>query len=150
MGLGIAMGGQVWHRSVMSGLITGVAVPFLSRCWERHCRAYHAPVVNAMIDAIDWRNAYLVFGATTALALFPTVYVFLRDRPEEIGEVRDGQQYVDDNPGEIVAIAEDSVEWTTRQMLTHPGFWAISVNFGSMVCVFAAVMLHLFSHLPSV
>ena len=152
MGLGMAtMGGQVWHRSVinwfdhwrgraiafavMGASLSGIVMP---------------PLVNAMIEAIDWRNAYLVFGATTALALFPAVYLFLRDRPEDIGEVRDGQQYVNDNPEEMVAIAEDSVEWSTRQMLTHRGFWAISVIFGSMFCVFAAVMLHLFSHLQDI
>ncbi len=152
MGLGMAtMGGQVWHRSVMNWFdhwrgraiafavmgasIAGIVIP---------------PLVNAMIEAIDWRNAYLVFGATTALALFPTVYFFMRDRPEEIGEVRDGQQYVDDNPEEMVNIAEDSVLWSTRAMLTHRGFWAISVIFGAMFCVFAAVMLHLFSHLRDI
>ena len=152
MGLGMAtMGGQVWHRTVMNWFdhwrgraiafavmgasISGIVMP---------------PLVNAMIDAIDWRNAYLVFGATTALALFPAVYLFMRDRPAEIGEVRDGQQYVDDHPEEMIDIAEDSVLWSTKQMLTHKGFWAISVIFGAMFCVFAAVMLHLFSHLQDI
>ncbi len=152
MGLGMAtMDGQVWHRSVrnwfdhwrgraiafavMGASVAGIVMP---------------PLVNAMIEAIDWRNAYLVFGATSALALFPSVYFFMRDRPEEIGEVRDGQQYVDDNPKEMVNIAEDSVLWSTRAMLTHRAFWAISVIFGAMFCVFAAVMLHLFSHLQDI
>ena len=152
MGLGMAtMGGQVWHRSVINWFDhwRGRAISF-AVLGASLSGIIMPPVVNAMIEAIDWRNAYLVFGATTALALFPAVYIFLRDRPEEIGEVRDGQQYVDDNPGEMVAIAEDSVEWSTRQMLTHRGFWAISVIFGSMFCVFAAVMLHLFSHLQDI
>ena len=152
MGLGMAtMGGQVWHRSVMNWFdhwrgraiafavmgasISGIVMP---------------PLVNAMIEAIDWRNAYLVFGATTAVALFPAVYFFMRDRPEEIGEVRDGRQYVADNPDEMVIVTEDNVLWSTKEMLTHKGFWAISVMFGSMFCVFAAVMLHLFSHLRDI
>ena len=152
MGLGMAtMGGPVWHRSVMNWFdhwrgraiafavmgasISGIVMP---------------PLVNAMIEAIDWRNAYIVFGATTALALFPAVYVFMRDRPEDIGEVRDGHRYVADNPEEMVVVAEDHVLWSTKEMLTHKGFWAISVMFGSMFCVFAAVMLHLFSHLKDI
>ena len=102
-----------------------------------------------MIEAIDWRNAYIVFSATTALALFPAVYVFMRDRPEEIGEVRDGHRYVADNPEEMVVIAEDHVVWSTKDMLTHKGFWAISVMFGLMFRA-AAVMLHLFSHLRDI
>ena len=152
MGLGMAtMGGQVWHRSVinwfdhwrgraiafavMGASVSGIAMP---------------PLVNAMIEAIDWRNAYLVFGATTAIMLFPALYLFMRDRPEEIGEVRDGRSYVDANPEEMVEIEEDDVIWTTRGLLRHKGFWAISVIFGSMFCVFAAVMLHLFSHLKDI
>jgi MFS family permease len=152
MGLGMAtMGGQVWHRSVinwfdhwrgraiafavMGASISGIVMP---------------PLVNAMIEAIDWRNAYLVFGATTAIALFPAVYLFMRDRPEEIGEVRDGRTYVDANPDEMVTVEEDNVVWTTKGLLKHKGFWAISVIFGSMFCVFAAVMLHLFSHLKDI
>ena len=100
MGLGMAtMGGQVWHRSVINWFDhwRGRAISF-AVLGASLSGIIMPPVVNAMIEAIDWRNAYLVFGATTALALFPAVYVFLRDRPEEIGEVRDGQQYVDDNP----------------------------------------------------
>ena len=97
-------------------------------------------VVNAMIEAIDWRNAYLCWSHHS-IGSVPYGLRISRDRPEEIGEVRDGQQYVDDNPGEMVTIAEDNVR-STQQMLTHPGFWAISVIFGSMFCVFAAVMLH--------
>ena len=152
MGLGMAtMGGQVWHRSVMNWFDhwRGRAIAF-AVMGASIAGIVMPPLVNAMIEAIDWRNAYLVFGATTALALFPAVYIFMRDRPEEIGEVRDGQQYVDDNPEEMVNIAEDSVLWSTRAMLTHRGFWAISVIFGAMFCVFAAVMLHLFSHLQDI
>ena len=152
MGLGMAtMGGQVWHRSVMNWFDhwRGRAIAF-AVMGASVAGIVMPPLVNAMIEAIDWRNAYLVFGATAALALFPAVYFFMRDRPEEIGEVRDGQQYVDDNPEEMVNIAEDSVLWSTRAMLTHRGFWAISVIFGAMFCVFAAVMLHLFSHLQDI
>ena len=109
MGLGMAtMGGQVWHRSVMNWFDhwRGRAIAF-AVMGASVAGIVMPPLVNAMIEAIDWRNAYLVFGATSALALFPSVYFFMRDRPEEIGEVRDGQQYVDDNPEEMVNIAED-------------------------------------------
>lgn len=152
MGFGMAaMGGQVWHRliiswfdhwrgraiafAVMGASISGVVMPTL---------------VTALIETFTWRDAYLVFGATTALALSPAVYFFMRDHPEEIGEVRDGRRYVEDHPEESVTITEDGVLWSTKAMLRHKGFWAISVIFGSMFCVFAAVMLHLFSHLQDI
>ena len=151
MGLGMAtMGGQIWHRSVinwfdhwrgraiafavMGASVSGIAMP---------------PLVNAMIEAIDWRNAYLVLAPPGDHAVPGPVPVHARPS-EEVGEVRDGRSYVDANPQEMVKIEEDDVIWTTKGLLQHKGFWAISVIFGSMFCVFAAVMLHLFSHLKDI
>ena len=82
MGLGMAtMGGQVWHRSVMNWFDhwRGRAIAF-AVMGASIAGIVMPPLVNAMIEAIDWRNAYLVFGATTALVLFPAVFFFMRDR----------------------------------------------------------------------
>lgn len=152
MGFGMAtMGGQVWHRlvmnwfdhwrgraiafAVMGASISGIVMP---------------QVVSALLEVIDWRDAYIMFSVTTAAVLFPAVYQFMRDRPKDMGEVRDGLRYVNDNPGEMVTIDEDRAVWTTGDLLKHRGFWAISVVFGAMFCVFAAVMLHLPSHLHDI
>jgi len=70
MGLGMAtMGGQVWHRSVINWFDhwRGRAIAF-AVLGASLSGIIMPPVVNAMIEAIDWRNAYIVFGATTALA----------------------------------------------------------------------------------
>jgi MFS family permease len=47
----------------------------------------------------------------------------------------------------MVKNADDEREWTWQGLLKYPAFWSIGLIFGSMVCVFAAVMLHLFGHL---
>ncbi|MCH8142149.1 MAG: MFS transporter, partial [Proteobacteria bacterium] len=79
--------------------------------------------------------------------LLPLVYFLMKDRPEQIGEVRDGRSYVASHSEEIVEIVADSRVWHWREMLKSRAFWSIGLIFGSMSCVYSAVMLHLFGHL---
>lgn len=149
MGVGMScMGSMAWHRSiiywfdhwrgravaigVMGASVAGIMMP---------------PLVNNLVDDLGWRTTYLIFALTTALTLLPLVYLLLRDRPEDIGEVRDGHNYVMNHHYEIVTIARDRHTWTWQELLKQPAFWSIGVIFGAMVCVFTAVMLHLFGHL---
>jgi MFS family permease len=142
------MGGMAWHRcvifwfdhwrgraiafAVMGASLAGIMMP---------------PLVTALVDAYGWRAGYYTFAISTAASLLPIVYFLLKDRPQDIGEVRDGHAYVNKNAEEIVEIADDGKTWTWRMLLKSPAFWSIGLIFGSMVCVFTAVMLHLFGHL---
>lgn len=148
-GVGMScMGGMAWHRSVifwfdhwrgraiafavMGASLAGIMMP---------------PLVTTLVDAYGWRAGYYTFAVSTAVTLLPVVYFLMKDRPEDIGEVRDGHKYVANNVEEIVEIAEDSQLWTWQGLLKSPAFWSIGLIFGSMVCVFTAVMLHLFGHI---
>ncbi len=152
MGVGmVCMGGQAWHRSVISWFdhwrgraisfavlgasLAGVAMP---------------PVVNKLIEHYGWSIAYLVFSVTTLFVLLPVIYLFMKDRPEDIGEVRDGREYVRRYASEVIEIEEDLRIWTLAEMYRSRAFWSIGVIFGSMTCVFTAVMMHLFSHLQDI
>ena len=59
---------------------------------------------NALIELYGWRNAYLVFGGTTLVMLFPIIYLFMKDRPEEVGEVRDSHCYVERHANDVIEI----------------------------------------------
>ena len=149
MGAGMCcMGGLTWHRSViywfdhwrgraiafavMGASLAGIMMP---------------PLVTALVDAYGWRSGYLMFAISTLLSLFPIVYFLMKDRPEEVGEVRDGHAYQASHV-EAPAISEKDVRvWTWQELLKSPAFWSIGFIFGAMTCVFAAVMLHLFGHL---
>lgn len=152
MGVGmVCMGGQAWHRSIISWFdhwrgraisfavlgasLAGVAMP---------------PVVNYLIEMYGWRTAYLTFAGTTLVLLFPIIYWLMRDRPEDVGEIRDGRDYAKRHASEIIDIEEDLRPWTLAEMYRSPAFWSIGVIFGSMTCVFTAVMMHLFSHLQDI
>jgi MFS family permease len=151
LGFGVGMscmGGMAWHRcvifwfdhwrgraiafAVMGASLSGIMMP---------------PLVTALVDAYGWRTGYYAFAVSTAITLLPVVYFLLKDRPADIGEVRDGHTYMDQHADEIVDIPHDSKTWTWRELLKSPAFWSIGLIFGSMTCVFTAVMLHLFGHL---
>ncbi|MEM9621884.1 MAG: MFS transporter, partial [Pseudomonadota bacterium] len=148
-GLGMScMGGMAWHRSVifwfdhwrgraiafavMGASLAGIMMP---------------PLVTYIVDNFGWRTGYYSFAVSTAVTLLPIVYFLLKDRPADIGEVRDGHRYVASHQAEQVEIVDDSRVWTWPELLRSKAFWSIGIIFGSMVCVFAAVMLHLFGHL---
>jgi MFS family permease len=148
-GIGMScMGGMAWHRSVifwfdhwrgraiafavMGASLAGIMMP---------------PLVTALVDTYGWRVGYNIFAISTAVTLLPIVYFFMKDRPGDIGEVRDGHAYTAKHQHEHVELPGDSVVWTWQGLLKTPAFWSIGLIFGAMVCVFTAVMLHLFGHL---
>ncbi len=149
MGVGMAcMGGLAWHRSVISwfdhwrGRAIALAVMGASLAG-----IMMPPLVTSLVASVGWRGGFVTFAVITLAGLLPLIYFLMKDRPEDIGEVRDGHAYVNAHPEERVDIAEDSRVWTWQEMLRTPALWAIALIFGSMGCVYSAVMLHLFGHL---
>ena len=73
----------------------------------------------------------------------------MKDKPEEIGEVRDGLSYVQNLTDQEANFNDeaDNAPWSVKQMLRSPAFWSIGLIFGSMSAVFNATMLHMFSHI---
>ena len=149
MGTGmLCMGNLAWHRTVMNWFDhwRGRAIA-LGVLGASLAGVVMPPLVTALVAGVGWRTTYLVFAGIVVVVLVPLVIVLLRDRPEEIGEVRDGHAYVASHPEEMVDIAEDRTLLSSKQMRRMPAFWSIGMMFGAMTCVFSAVMLHLFGHL---
>ncbi len=149
MGIGMTgMGGLAWHRSVISwfdhwrGRAIAIAVMGASLAG-----VMMPPLVTALVEAVGWRGGFATFALITGITLLPLVYFLMKDRPEEIGEVRDGHRYAAAHAAELVEDPEDTRVWHWREMMRAPAFWAIALIFGSMACVYSAVMLHLFGHL---
>jgi MFS family permease len=153
MGVGMAcMGGLAWHRSVISwfdhwrGRAIAIAVMGASLAG-----VMMPPLVTALVESVGWRGGFVTFAAITGIALFPLVFFLMKDRPEEIGEVRDGRRYAATIAEEAIAPdPDDQRVWHWKEMLGAPALWAIALMFGSMGCVYSAVMLHLFGHLVDI
>ena len=152
MGTGIScMGGLSWHRSVINWFDhwRGRAIAF-AVMGASLAGIMMPPLVTALVDSYGWRAGYYTFAASTFVTLFPLIWLLMRDRPEEIGEVRDGHNYVRqtaDADRVDALLTGDDRAWTWQELLRLPAFWSIGLIFGAMTCVFAAVMLHLYGHL---
>ena len=150
LGLGAGMaciGGMAWHRTVirwfdhwrgraiaiavLGSSLAGVVMPHFT---------------NWLLEQYDWQVTFMTYAGITLVVLFPIVYLFMRDQPEDVGEVRDGRAYTAAHADEMVEIKEEQKIWKQSALFRTPAFWAIGFVFGAMFCVFTAMMLHLFSH----
>ena len=151
MGLGMAcMGGLAWHRSIINWFDhwrgRAIALGVLGASLSGIVMPQFVP---ELIDNYGWQMTYGIFAISTAATLFPVVYIFMKDRPEDIGEVRDGHAYVSKLSEKEASYQNitDQTSWTIKQMLASRAFWSIGLIFGSMSAVFNATMLHMFSHI---
>ena len=78
-----------------------------------------------LIDQLGWRWAYAILGLGVMAVMLPLLAIFYRNRPEDVGQTRDGLLETPDP-------AEPSVkEWafTLRQAITTGTFWIMfSIN----------------------
>ncbi|MFT6432308.1 MAG: MFS family permease [Candidatus Azotimanducaceae bacterium] len=152
MGLGMTcMGNLAWHRTVISWFDhwRGRAIS-LGVLGASLAGVVMPPLVTSLVEAIGWRSSFVVFAIIVPSILIPLVIYFLKNRPEDIGEVRDGHVYSAANKKDV---KEDPAElriWHWKEMVRFPAFWSIGLMFGAMGCVYSAVMLHLFGHLKDI
>ncbi|HIG40700.1 MAG: MFS transporter [bacterium] len=152
MGLGMScMGNLAWHRTVISWFDhwRGRAIA-LGVLGASLAGVVMPPLVTALVAAVGWRSSFVIFAVIVISILTPLVYFYLKDRPEDVGEVRDGLKYVESNKEQIVEMATETRLWRWQEMLRFPAFWSIGLMFGAMGCVYSAVMLHLFGHLKDI
>ena len=152
MGLGMTcMGNLAWHRTIISWFDhwRGRAIS-LGVLGASLAGVVMPPLVTSLVEAIGWRSAFVVFAIIVPSILIPLVVYFLKNRPEEIGEVRDGLVYSEAHKTTEVEDQTESRIWHWKEMIRFPAFWSIGLMFGAMGCVYSAVMLHLFGHLTDI
>ncbi|MCG8441249.1 MAG: MFS transporter [Caulobacterales bacterium] len=124
--------GRALGISVLGASLAGVALPL---------------VLNEMAQGLGWRGTVSIFAVAVAGALLPAAYFVLRDRPEDIGEVRDGRKNAIAAERRAASDrADDERAWTWLEMLRNKSFWAVGLIFGPMTCVYIAISVHLFGH----
>ena len=91
-GLGLALNGFATNTAIMprwfvqkrgraTGIVlSGIGIGILVL----------VPIIEKMISAWGWRLAYVGYGAAILLVITPASYYILRDRPEDVGQERDG------------------------------------------------------------
>jgi MFS family permease len=132
-GLGLAMNGFATNTAIMprwfvhkrgraTGIVlSGIGIGILAL----------VPMIERMIDMWGWRLAYVGYGAIVLLVITPASYFILRDRPEDVGQERDGlPSRPDEQTGPETAPSDEPViDKSVRSVfLTLKGdyrFWSI-------------------------
>ena len=91
LGLGMSIGGMLAGMTVINNwfVMKRPAALSISMASMGFSGAIVQPSMAAMIDSIGWRNTYLVIAAIAFLFCVVVPGLFLRDKPEDLGQVPD-------------------------------------------------------------
>jgi MFS family permease len=95
-----------------------------------------SPLAGTLMASYGWRPTLLVFAALHVLVI-PAIWLVIRNRPEDVGQVPDGVVRVPSLPSES-SLVSATREWTTSEVLRAPAFWALALAMGSMGAVAGA------------
>ncbi len=83
---------------------------------------------NLIVRTGDWRDAWWVIAACSGLAAVLAL-LFVRERPEDMGQVVDGADAAGSGPGTAPAKPKPAfiteVPWDFRDAVRHPSYWLI-------------------------
>ena len=173
IGVGLALAGgstTLWQFYLYYGLLVGLGIGcigFVSNTallshWFRRRRGTAlgfatmglgfgiliVPVAQVLITRYGWRAALVLLGATVLVSLVPLNAVLQRRRPEDIGQLPDG------DPMTAAAPAAASPhrraphrEWTLPAALSSFPFWAIAMGHLALGVGLSLMYTHAVAHL---
>ena len=97
------------------------------------------PLAHILVNALDWRQAFVVFGAGILVLLNAVATVMKRD-PELLGLAPDGMPR---NPS--VLIRKNEAQWPLSRALRTPAFWML---FGIFAATWTPVFVPLVHVVP--
>ncbi len=99
-----------------------------------------------LISGLGWRDAYLVIGATVFVITIPTVVLWLKERPEDMGLTTDGGPAEADREiavGTAVGTSATAPGLTGPEALRTGVFWLLSTAFFLVSSSVMAALIHL-------
>jgi len=102
------------------------------------------PLVGFLIEAANWRVAYQALAVLSLGVMFPLVWFFLTNTPQERGLVPLGQvsPVLDSTRLATEDVGQEPEDWTLKEALYTPTFWLLSAAFCLGVMAALAVTAH--------
>jgi OFA family oxalate/formate antiporter-like MFS transporter len=106
------------------------------------------PVTQTLISHTGWRATWVITGLLLALLATPPTLIWMRNRPEEMGLLPDGEPVRSEadeavrrsEPGERDARTEE--QWTLREAIRTPALWLLTLAFGFGNMALGSLLLH--------
>lgn len=104
------------------------------------------PLLNTwLIDAAGWRMTWTVWGLLLLIIFVPIAYYFVRNQPEDVGEIPDGTPKAVQDDNESPAIEVNEISWTLKEAMRTKAFWLILFCVSVPALVNTGVTFHLVS-----
>jgi len=92
-----------------------------------------SPLARALTTLFDWRIAMLVLGDLAWLVVIPAA-LLIREQPADLGAVAQG------------GVASIGRDYTTRQVISTPQFWAIALTHFACCAAHSGPIFHMVTH----
>ena len=165
---------SLWHLFLGFGLLIGIGVGFggllasttvindwfvkkRSMALSCYLGSFSAggliigPSMTALINSIGWRYTYLVMAGVIFLFSILVPAIFLRNKPEDLGQVPDGPDSIDpDVETKLVspkAAYRTPVDFMMKEAVRTRSLWLLIIYFCCNMLAMQALMVHQFAYL---
>jgi len=90
----------------------------------------------ALITHYGWREGFLFYGIVTLIFVVPLVLKFVISRPEDIGQLPDGET-------ESANLPLPKPPLRTAEFLSNRNFWFLVAVIGLLFCIQSATLIHM-------
>ncbi len=103
------------------------------------------PLINALIDAYGWQSTWRMLGTVLILFFVPTAYLFVRNKPEDVGLLPDGgKRTTDSGDGEDDTSAQTD-SWTLSEAARTRAFWFVMLCGAIPAMINTGITFQIFS-----
>lgn len=105
--------------------------------------AVFPPLINALIDAYGWQSTWRILGTALMVTMVPLAFFLVRNRPEDVGLLPDGEKIQSDQAPDHPSPQEDS--WTLSEAMRTRAFWLLMVCGGIPAMIITGITFQIFS-----
>lgn len=103
------------------------------------------PVINALIDAYGWQATWRLLGTALVVLFVPIAYLFVRNRPEDVGLRPDGAAGPETSAGGEPDAAAEEDNWTLAEAVRTRAFWLVLICCAIPAAVYTGITFQIFS-----
>ena len=99
-------------------------------------------IAGLVIKYRGWEDAWIVLGVLVWVLALGPVSMLVRQSPESVGLLPDGDLPEEPGAGADVAAAVEEVSWTLREAMRTPTFWLLALATGSLFLLQSGTNIH--------
>lgn len=123
------------HRGLVTGITGMVVAPAFAAL---------PLVLNLLVEAVSWRQAWLILAGVAGIGFSVFAWIFYRDNPEACGLKPDGP-LGERSLGSKRPRHHPHVQFTLQQARRMPAFWIFALGIGLLGCIMTGFTFHVAS-----